>query len=108
MKQVLQDKTQAELAEVVARAGEKSFRARQLGEGLMHGKRISEIPVTAIDRGALSVDYAAIGFAVQKHDRLHAPRSLRIVPFMSSERNTALPATMTFAPASSTSATLDG
>ena len=57
MKQVLQDKTQAELAEVVARAGEKPFRARQLGEGLMHGRRISEIPVSADLRARLLEEY---------------------------------------------------
>lgn len=46
MKKVLQDKTREELAGIVASAGEKPFRAKQLSEGLLHGKRISEIPVS--------------------------------------------------------------
>ena len=37
--------------------GKKSFRARQLGEGLMHGKRISEIPVSADLRARLLEEY---------------------------------------------------
>lgn len=47
MKAILQDCTLEELSALVAQAGEKPFRARQLAEGLMQGKRISEIPVSA-------------------------------------------------------------
>lgn len=53
MKAVLQDKTYEELAALVAQAGEKPFRAKQLAEGLTQGKRISEIPVPAALRAAL-------------------------------------------------------
>ncbi len=53
MKAVLQDKTYAELVSLVEECGEKPFRARQLFEGLMQGKRIGEIPISATLRAAL-------------------------------------------------------
>ena len=57
MKAVLQDKSREELAALVAEAGEKSFRAKQLYEGLMHGRRISQIPVSARLRAMLSEQF---------------------------------------------------
>ena len=47
MKAILQDCSLPELSRLVADAGEKPFRAGQLAEGLLQGKRISEIPVPA-------------------------------------------------------------
>ena len=47
MKAILQDCSLLELSRLVADAGEKPFRAGQLAEGLLQGKRISEIPVPA-------------------------------------------------------------
>ena len=46
MKDILLDKSYAELCALVAEAGEKPFRARQLSEGLLHGKKLSELPVS--------------------------------------------------------------
>ena len=46
MKQILQDLSFNELKDLVAQAGEKPFRATQIFEGLMHGKRISSLPVS--------------------------------------------------------------
>lgn len=54
MKEILQDKSFAELKSLVEEAGEKSFRARQLMEGLTQGKKISELPVSARLRALLS------------------------------------------------------
>ena len=47
MKGVLQDYNLAELEELALEYGEKKYRAKQLFEGLMQGKRISDIPVSA-------------------------------------------------------------
>lgn len=41
----------------LASAGEKPFRAKQLSEGLLHGKRISEIPVSPSLRAFLLERY---------------------------------------------------
>ncbi len=54
MKEILQDKSMEELAALVAAAGEKPFRARQLMEGLTQGKKLSEIPVSAALRARLT------------------------------------------------------
>ena len=43
MKKIIQDLSQAEIEELVLGLGEKKFRAKQLYEGLMQGKKISEI-----------------------------------------------------------------
>ncbi len=43
MKKILQDLSYAELEELVLTTGEKKFRAKQLYEGLMQGKAISQI-----------------------------------------------------------------
>lgn len=53
MKSVLQDLNFIELEELVLSLGEKKYRAKQLYEGLMQGKRISDIPVSAQLRIAL-------------------------------------------------------
>ncbi len=57
MKRILQDASFKELSSLVLAAGEKSFRARQLYEGLMQGKKISEIPVSATLRAKLLEEY---------------------------------------------------
>ena len=57
MKQILQDKSAAELAELVRAAGEKPFRARQLSEGLLHAKPVSQIPVSPALRARLLEEY---------------------------------------------------
>ncbi len=57
MKKVLLDLSRGELAALVAAAGEKPFRAGQLFEGLMQGKRLSQIPVSAALRTTLSERY---------------------------------------------------
>ncbi len=57
MKKVLQDLNFEELSALVAAAGEKPFRAKQLFEGLMQGKRLGEIPVSAALRKRLSEEY---------------------------------------------------
>ena len=44
MKDILQDLSFSELENLMAEWGEKPFRAKQLYEGLMRGKRISDIP----------------------------------------------------------------
>ena len=54
MKAVLQDLSRAELAALVSEAGEAPFRAGQLYEGLMQGKRLSEIPVSRALRNILA------------------------------------------------------
>ena len=43
MKKILQDYNYTELEELVLSLGEKKFRAKQLYEGLMQGKAITEI-----------------------------------------------------------------
>ena len=43
MKKILQDLSFLEIEEYVLSLGEKKFRAKQLYEGLMQGKAISEI-----------------------------------------------------------------
>ena len=43
MKKILQDLSYAELETLVLSMGEKKFRAKQLYEGLMQGKKISDI-----------------------------------------------------------------
>ena len=45
MKSVIQDLSYNQIVDLVARMGEKAFRAKQLYEGLIKGKRISEIAV---------------------------------------------------------------
>lgn len=66
MKEVLQDKTREELAKIVASAGEKPFRAKQLSEGLLHGKRISEIPVSPSLRAFLLERYEDEPVCIEK------------------------------------------
>ncbi len=53
MKEILQDYSFEELEALVSSLGEKSFRAKQLYEGLMQGKAISAIPVSPALRAAL-------------------------------------------------------
>ncbi len=53
MKSILQDYSFEELQSLVLSLGEKSFRAKQLYEGLMQGKAISAIPVSPTLRAAL-------------------------------------------------------
>ena len=43
MKKIIQDYSYAELEELILGFGEKKFRAKQLYEGLMQGKKISDI-----------------------------------------------------------------
>ena len=57
MKKVLQDLSFAQLSEKVAALGGKSFRAKQLYEGLMRGKKISEINIDGELKNALLVEY---------------------------------------------------
>ena len=45
MKAVLQDLSLEELSSLVLSAGEKAFRAKQIFEGLMQGKKLSELPI---------------------------------------------------------------
>ena len=47
MKKILQDLNLIQLEELVQSFGEKKFRAKQLYDGLMKGKRISQINVSA-------------------------------------------------------------
>ena len=54
MKEILQDKSFAELKALVSAEGEKPFRAKQLMEGLTQGKKLSEIPVSAALRARLA------------------------------------------------------
>ena len=55
---ILQDLSYDELCSLVQDMGERPFRARQIYEGLMQGKKISELPVPAAMRGALLAEYA--------------------------------------------------
>ena len=57
MKKILQDLSFGELEALVLSYGEKKFRAKQLFEGLMQGKRLSEIPVSSALRRALLEEY---------------------------------------------------
>ena len=57
MKDILLDKSYAELCALVAEAGEKPFRARQLLEGLLHGKKLSELPVSPALRARLAEQF---------------------------------------------------
>lgn len=57
MKKVLQDYNLSELEKLVLSFGEKKYRAKQLFEGLMQGKRISEIPVSTTLRAALLEEF---------------------------------------------------
>lgn len=57
MKKVLQDYNLSELEELVLSLGEKKYRAKQLFEGLMQGKKLSEIPVSATLRNALIEEF---------------------------------------------------
>ncbi len=57
MKGVLQDKSLEEMVALVEAAGEKPFRARQIFEGLMRGKKIAELPVPPALRGVLLEHY---------------------------------------------------
>ena len=47
MKEILQDFNFIQLEELVLSFGEQKYRAKQLFEGLMQGKKISEIPISA-------------------------------------------------------------
>ena len=53
MKEILQDLSREELDALVSELGEKPFRAAQIYEGLMQGRRISELPVPYGMRSAL-------------------------------------------------------
>ncbi len=53
MKEILQDLSREELDALVSELGEKPFRAAQIYEGLMQGRRISELPVPYSMRSAL-------------------------------------------------------
>ena len=64
MKDILLDKSYAELCALVAEAGEKPFRARQLLEGLLHGKKLSELPVSPALRARLAATDAEGGAAL--------------------------------------------
>ena len=57
MKKILQDLSRDELGALIAQAGEKPFRAAQVYEGLMQGKKISELPVPASLREKLLAEY---------------------------------------------------
>ncbi len=54
---ILQDLSREEIEKLVEEHGEKKFRSQQLFEGLMQGKRLSEIPVSAALRNALSEEF---------------------------------------------------
>lgn len=66
MKEVLQDLTGAELAALVQEAGEKPFRAKQLAQGIAHGMRISEIPVSPALRAWLAQRYEEEPVRIEK------------------------------------------
>ena len=53
MKKVLQDLSLQELESLVKEYGEKPFRAKQIFEGLMQGKTINALPVSAVLRAKL-------------------------------------------------------
>ena len=53
MKKILQDLSFAELETLVLSMGEKKFRAKQLYEGLMQGKAITQI--TSLSKASISL-----------------------------------------------------
>ena len=57
MKKVLQDLDFSELENLILSLGEKKFRAKQLYDGLMRGKKISEINVSPALRTSLLEEY---------------------------------------------------
>lgn len=57
MKSILQDLSFNELENLIASLGEKKFRAKQLYEGLMKGKKISEINISADLKKSLLESY---------------------------------------------------
>ena len=57
MKSILQDLNFIEIEKLVLEYGEKKYRAKQLFEGLMQGKKLSEIPVSASLRNALLEEF---------------------------------------------------
>ena len=57
MKDILQDLSLPELEALVLSLGEKKFRAVQIFQGLMQGKKISELPVSASLRAQLLEKY---------------------------------------------------
>ncbi len=63
---ILQDLSPQELTALVEEYGEPPFRARQLYEGLMQGKTISEIPVSASLRQALLDTYADVPVRIKE------------------------------------------
>ena len=57
MKKILQDLSYSELENLILSLGEKKFRAKQLYDGLMKGKKISEINISPILRQKLLEEY---------------------------------------------------
>lgn len=57
MKKILQDLNLSELENLILSSGEKKFRAKQLYDGLMRGKSISEINISPSLRTALLNEY---------------------------------------------------
>lgn len=57
MKRILQDLSFQELENLILSLGEKKFRAKQLYDGLMKGKKISDINISAALRNTLSEEY---------------------------------------------------
>lgn len=57
MKKILQDLNFSELENLILSLGEKKFRAKQLYDGLMRGKKISQINISPALRSALSGEY---------------------------------------------------
>ena len=57
MKKILQDLSFAELESLILSLGEKKFRAKQLYDGLMRGKKISAINIPASLKGRLTEEY---------------------------------------------------
>ena len=53
MKEILQDFSPRELEALVLEYGEQKFRAKQIFQGLMQGKKLSELPVSAALREKL-------------------------------------------------------
>lgn len=53
MKEILQDLSFEEVCSLVSSLGERPFRARQIYEGLVQGKRISEFPIPKLLRESL-------------------------------------------------------
>lgn len=57
MKKILQDLSFTELESLILSLGEKKFRAKQLYDGLMRGKKISAINIPASLKGRLTEEY---------------------------------------------------